>query len=115
MLHTDGFPVVRVVALNVGLQITSQYHECILGHPQIQLEHFVWPGVDVDRCSDIPGPPVIAGQSPHCSSLIIFCLTTKAAAVGAVCDIWTLLSTGRIVSVATVLSFRCSGLQLGRC
>ena len=32
----------------------------------IQREHFVWPGVDVDRCSVIPGPPVITGQSPNC-------------------------------------------------
>ena len=36
----------------------------------IQREHFIWPGVHVDGCtgcSDIPGPPVIPGQSPNCS------------------------------------------------
>ena len=67
MLHTVGVPIVRGAALNVWLQIPAQYHECILGHPQIQREHFVWPGGDVDRCCDIPGPPVIPGQSPNCS------------------------------------------------
>ncbi len=33
----------------------------------IQREHFVWPGVDVDRCSYIPGTPVNPGQSTNFS------------------------------------------------
>ena len=37
------------------------------GHLQIQLEHFVWSGGDVNHCSDIPGPPVVPGKHPNFS------------------------------------------------